>query len=69
MRLSSESIKSLQVLLRELHGLDYTDEQAQEAGMAIMRFVAVKAQRERDLTKNKDYEDGQVPGNHRAIAR
>ena len=51
MRLSSERIKSLQALLKELHGLDYTDEQAQEAGLAIMRFVAAKAQRKEELNK------------------
>ena len=38
MRLSNERIKSLQVLLNELTGKDYTDEQAHEAGIAIMRF-------------------------------
>lgn len=53
MRLSKERIKSLQVLLREL-GLDYTDEQAQEAGMAVMRFVIAKAQRERQIVNTKE---------------
>jgi hypothetical protein len=51
MRLSDERIKSLQALLREKHGLELTDEQAQEAGMAIMRFVLAKAQRKQELTK------------------
>lgn len=51
MRLRSERIKSLQTLLKELTGRDYTDEQAQEAGMAIMRFVIAKAQRQREQTK------------------
>jgi hypothetical protein len=50
MRLSSERITSLQALLREKYGLELTDEQAQEAGMAIMRFVIAKAQREKELT-------------------
>jgi hypothetical protein len=54
MRLSSDHIKKLQVLLKELHGLDYTDEQAQEAGMAIMRFVQVKAQRKQQLANLKE---------------
>ncbi len=51
MRLSSERIKSLQALLKELFGLEYTDEQVQQAGLAIMRFAAMKAQRERKLKK------------------
>jgi len=51
MRLSNERIKALQVLLKEEFGLDYTDEQAQVAGMAIMRFVIAKAQRKQDLAK------------------
>lgn len=58
MRLSSEHIKKLQVLLKEIHGLDYSDEQAQEAGMAIMRFVQVKAQRKQELAKLKENENG-----------
>ena len=52
MRLSNGRIKSLQALLKEL-GLEYTNEQAQEAGMAIMRFVIVKAQRQQELTNKK----------------
>jgi len=51
MRLSDERIKALQSLLRELHGLELTDEQAQSDGMAIMRFVIAKAQREKELKK------------------
>jgi len=43
MRLSSERIKCLQKLLKELYGLEYTDKQAQEAGIAIMRFVVAKS--------------------------
>ncbi len=55
MRLSEERIKSLQALLREKHGLELTDEQAQEAGFAIMRFVIAKAQRKQELTKYKEH--------------
>jgi Tetracyclin repressor-like, C-terminal domain len=51
MRISSQQIASLKVLLRELHGIELTDEQAQEAGMAIMRFVTAKAQREQSINK------------------
>jgi len=50
MRLSEERIKSLQALLRKECGLELTDEQAQEAGLAIMRFVIAKARREQELT-------------------
>ncbi len=51
MRLSEERIQSLKLLLREKHGLELTDEQAQEAGFAIMRFVIAKAQRKQELIK------------------
>lgn len=54
MRLSNERIKALQTLLKEEFGLEYTDEQAQEAGIAIMRFVIAKIQREKELTMDKD---------------
>jgi hypothetical protein len=49
MRLSPEHIKKLQKILKEQLGLDYTDEQTQEAGMAIMRFVLAKEQRKREI--------------------
>lgn len=54
MRLSDERIKSLQALMRKKHGLELTDEQAQEAGFAIMRFVVAKFHREQELTSNED---------------
>jgi hypothetical protein len=44
MNLDAKRINSLKVLLKEL-GLDLTDEQAQEAGLAIMRFALAKFQR------------------------
>ena len=53
MKLSDERIKELKALLKRLYGLNYTDEQAQEAGLAIMRFVIVKTQRQRELTNKK----------------
>lgn len=53
MRLSSERIKTLQALLKELCNLDYTEEQAQEAGVAIMRFVAAKANRKHNKVTAK----------------
>jgi hypothetical protein len=54
MRLSKERILALQVLLKELTGRDYSDEQAQEAGLAIMRFLIAKAQRKQELRKYKE---------------
>lgn len=54
MRLSTERIKALQALLKELYNLDYSEEQAQEAGLAIMRFVVAKAQREQELANKKE---------------
>jgi len=50
MRLSDEHIKQLQSLLKELNALDYSDEQAQEAGVAIIRFMIAKNHRKQ---KNK----------------
>lgn len=50
-RISPEHIKKLQKLLKEQTGKDYSDEEAQDAGMAIMRFVLTKEQRRQDLTK------------------
>ena len=50
-RISPEHIKKLQKLLKEQTGKNYTDEEAQQAGMAIMRFVLAKEQRRRDLAK------------------
>jgi len=57
MRLSDERIRSLQVLLKELYGLDYTHEQTQEASLAIMRFVIVRDRHEHGLTINKENEN------------
>lgn len=69
MRLSTERIKELQALLKELCGLELSDEQAQEAGLQIMRFAAAKAQRQQELTKNKGNSHGQVRRANKAIAR
>jgi hypothetical protein len=54
MRLSNERTKALQALLKELCGLELTDEQAQAAGLQIMRFVAAKSQREQQLKRKDD---------------
>jgi hypothetical protein len=45
MRLTQNQIKELQKLLKEQTGKDYTDEDAQEAGIAIIRFVIAKETR------------------------
>ena len=44
-RISPERIKELQKLLKEQTGKDYSDEEAQEAGLAIIRFVIAKQSR------------------------
>jgi len=41
-RISPKRIKELQKLLKEQTGKDYSDEEAQEAGLAIIRFVIAK---------------------------
>jgi len=56
MRLSSERIKSLQALLKDI-GLNYTDEQAQDAGMAIMRFTRAKLQRTYSINNENEVKD------------
>jgi hypothetical protein len=55
MKFSDERIKELQTILKEEFGLDYTTEQAQEAGIAIVRFVLAKTQRQLDI-KTRDME-------------
>lgn len=59
-RISPERIKELQKLLKEQTGKDYSSEEAQEAGLAIMRFVIAKEQQkqqlqsEAELTQDED---------------
>lgn len=55
MKFSDERIKELQAILKEEFGLDYTTEQAQEAGIAIVRFILAKTQRQLDI-KTRDME-------------
>lgn len=57
MRLSDKRIKTLQILLKEEFGLDYSDEQAQEAGMAIMRLVVAKNRHKQEMTRKKENEN------------
>jgi len=52
-RISPERIKELQKLLKEQPGKDYSDEEAQEAGLAIMRFVIAKEDRRRELARQQ----------------
>lgn len=42
MRIGSSNIKDLQKLLARLYNLNLTDEQAQQAGVAILRFAITK---------------------------
>lgn len=51
MRISPKHIAALQRLLKEQFGLNYTDEQAQHAGLAIMRFVIAKELRVKSREK------------------
>jgi hypothetical protein len=61
MRISPERLQTLKALLKEQCGLEYTDEQAQEAGMAILRFVAAKRQRS-DAQAKDLYRNGEKNG-------
>lgn len=56
MRVNDKHIKQLQAILRDEFGLIYTDEQAQEAGLAIMRFIISKHRRN-NQSINKENED------------
>jgi len=47
-RISNEHIKQLQKLLKEQTGKDYTDEETQEAGLAIIRCIIAKEQAKQD---------------------
>ncbi len=52
MRLNDARIESLQALLKSELGLDYNLEQTHEAGMAIIRFILAKSQRQSKATTN-----------------
>lgn len=56
MKLSDERIKELQAILKEEFGLDYTAEQTQEAGIAIIRFLLAKTQRQLNEPNQNDME-------------
>ncbi|MGH7196479.1 MAG: hypothetical protein ACREGJ_01800 [Candidatus Saccharimonadales bacterium] len=63
MRLKPERLTTLKELLKDI-GLDYSDEQAQQAGLAIMRFALAKETRKRQLklTKMEQKDDVSVSG-------
>lgn len=42
MRISHKQIKELQALLLEMKGKEYSPEEAQTTGLAIVRFVSAK---------------------------
>lgn len=62
-RISPERIKELQKLLKEQTGKDYSDEEAQEAGLAIMRFVVVKERRRQELNERQNEDKPTAPKN------
>lgn len=62
MRISPSHIETLKVLLKKRYGLDYSDEEAQAAGMAILRFVIVKKQRTEEMQgKRHDHANQNKP--------
>ena len=63
MRLKPERVIALRELLKEL-GLDYSDEETQQAGLAIMRFALAKETRKRQLKmiKKEQINDVSVSG-------
>ena len=70
MRLSPVRIVSLQKILKDQYGLEVSDEQAQEAGMSIMRFVKAKYLRRQELASQKRrYGNGQDDGTTKSITR
>jgi len=57
MRLSAGRIEELRQLLKSELGLDFDHEQAQQAGLAIMRFVISKYRRDAVQKENNDGND------------
>ena len=53
MRLSASRVQALKKILKSEHGIDMTDEEAQQAGLAIVRFAAAKLQRNGQQLKTK----------------
>jgi hypothetical protein len=66
MKLGSENVAKLQKLLKEELGLDYSETEANEAGLAIIRFVEVKRRRADELRNVKGDGNGQANKSQRA---
>ena len=58
MRLSETNIERLQALLKDHCDLSYSDEEAHEAGISIMRFVIAKVGRSGGTDNLKENEYG-----------
>lgn len=56
MRINDKQIKQLQALLLEMTGKEYSPEEAQSTGLAILRFVSVKELNTHQLV-NKENKD------------
>lgn len=57
MRLSAGQVQALQRLLKFEFGLEYSSEQAQQAGLAIIRFVIAKQRKQALYERNNDGND------------
>jgi hypothetical protein len=57
MRLSHKQIKDLQALLLEMTGKEYSPEEAQTAGLAIVRFVSTKELRKHQFNSKESSND------------
>jgi hypothetical protein len=57
MRISHKQIKELQALLLEMTGKEYSPEEAQTTGLAIVRFVSTKELRKHQLN-HKEISNG-----------
>jgi hypothetical protein len=54
MRISHKQIKELQALLLEMTSKEYSPEEAQAAGLAIVRFVSAKELSNYQLNKGEE---------------
>jgi hypothetical protein len=54
MRISHKQIKDLQALLLELTGKEYSPEEAQTTGLAIVRFVSAKELQKHQLSSKEN---------------
>lgn len=72
MRISHKQIKDLQALLLEMTGKEYSPEEAQTTGLAIVRFVSAKELRKHQLNKeniNHEVQEKQEAQNDAKISR